>query len=293
MDRSTVARLQALAAAALFSTGGAAIKGCSWSSWQVASGRSAIAALVLIAVFPSWRRCWSPRTLAVGAAYATTLILYVSANKLTTAANTIFLQSTAPLYLLFLGPFFLRERVGRAEWLLTSMIGVGMAMFFVGVEPPQATAPRPVLGNALGAIAGLTWALTILGLRALGRDDAPGRSGAGRAVVAGNLIAAAVCLPFALPFPAPAMTDLAIVGYLGVFQIGLAYVMLTWAVRRLVALEAALLLLLEPVLNALWAWAIHGEQPGPWSTAGCLIILTASLLRAFSSSRSPGAAAAG
>src|SRR3990172_9137079 len=100
-----MSQLQLLAAAVLFSTGGAAIKACTLSSWQIASFRSVIAAVALFLLLPDARRRWTWRAVAVGAAYAATLMLFVLGNKLTTAANTIFLQSTAPLYILLLGPW--------------------------------------------------------------------------------------------------------------------------------------------------------------------------------------------
>jgi len=274
---TTVPRLQILAAALLFSTGGAAIKACSLSNWQLASFRSGIAALALLLVLPGSRRWWRPRTLAVGAAYAATMILYVSANKLTTAANAIFLQSTAPLYLLLLGPWLIQEKVRRQDRLLASSLAVGLALFFVGAEPPQETAPAPVLGNALAAAAGLTWALTLLGLRWLGRRDGQNGDAPEAAVVAGNLIACLFCLPLAWPVVGSRTLDWVLVGYLGVFQIGLAYFFLTRGVRRISALEISLLILLEPVLNAFWTWLVHGEQPGPWSLAGCSLILGSTL----------------
>ncbi len=278
MAANTVPRLQILGAALLFSTGGAAIKACSLSSWQIASFRSGIAALVLLVALPASRRWWQPRTLAVGAVYAATMILYVSANKLTTAANAIFLQSTAPIYMLMLGPWLMQEKVRRKDLLLVSSLALGLAMFFLGVEPPRETAPAPMIGNILGAIAGLTWALTILGLRWLGRRDGQTGGEAEASVVAGNLIAFVCCLPLAWPVVSSRMLDWTLVGYLGVFQIGLAYFFLTRGIRRISALEASLLILLEPVLNAFWAWLVHGEQPGPLSLAGCSLILGSTLL---------------
>ena len=284
------ARLQILLAAALFSTGGAAIKSSSLTSWQIACSRSLIAALVLMLVFPSWRKFWDRKSLMIGCAYAATMILYAVANKLTTAANTIFLQSTAPLYLLFLCPLLLKERARRTEWILTLTIGVGMILFFVGIEAPQRTAPNPALGNTLGALSGVTWALTLLGLRWIGREDLDGKI-VGRSVVAGNLIAFLIALVPAVPFGEVAARDFMIVGYLGFFQVGLAYICVTFGVRKLPALETALLLLLEPVLNAFWAWAVHGETPGKWSLAGCSIILFASVLRAVGGRFRPAKAA--
>jgi drug/metabolite transporter (DMT)-like permease len=270
--------MMVLGAALLFSTGGAAIKATSFSAWQVASLRSGIAALTLALCIPAWRRGWRPRTLAVGAAYATTMVLFVTANKLTTAANTIFLQYTAPLYLLLLAPWVLGERIRPRDVPTIGALGVGLLLFFVGAEPPQITAPDPVRGNWIAVLSGLSWALTILGLRWLGRDDAtPGSEVAGAAVVAGNVLACLFCLPLALPIAAAGAADWVAVSYLGLFQIGLAYVCLTRGVRRLSALETSLLLLCEPVLNAVWAWLLHGEVPGPWALAGASVVLLATV----------------
>lgn len=278
-------RLQLLAAALLFSTGGAAIKACSFDAWQVASLRSAIAAVALLLFLREGRRCWTPPALAVGAAYAATMVLFVAGNKLTTAANTIFLQSTAPLYVAILGPWLLRERVRRTDLLLMLLLAAGLALFFVGVEPPVATAPDPARGNLLAAVAGVSWGLTILGLRRLGTG---GASSPIAAVTAGNVIASLVALPMALPLPGGRPVDWTLVAYLGVFQIGLAYVFLTRGIRGVPALEASLLLLLEPVMNVFWAWLVHGEWPGPWSAAGCAIVLAATSFRALAAARPPG-----
>jgi drug/metabolite transporter (DMT)-like permease len=269
-----------LAAALLFSTGGAAIKATTLDAWQVASLRSGIAALaLLVALRPG--RWWDWRSLAVGVAYAATMVLFVTGNKLTTAANTIFLQSTAPMYLLLLGPLLLGERVRRSQVGFTAVLAVGMALFFVGIDAPGATAPDPLRGNVIAAISGVTWALTIAGLRWLGKS---GGSALG-AVVAGNVCAFAVCLAPALPVHDARPLDVGLIVFLGVFQIGLAYVFLTRGVRHVPALEASLLLLLEPVLNALWAWLLHAETPGPWSTAGCAVILAATVAWSLRGSR--------
>lgn len=280
MPPNPTQRLQVLAAALLFSTGGAVVKACGFGIWQVACFRSSIAALTLALLMPQWRRV-EPRTLLVGVAYAATMIAFVAGNKLTTAANTIFLQATAPMYVLALGPLLLRERIRRADLVLAAVLAAGMALFFVGIEPAQETAPNPLLGNAIAAGSGLTWALTLLGLRWLGRRAGPQTDPAGAAVLAGNAIAGLVTLPLALPVGEAHALDWAIVGYLGVFQIGLAYVFMTRGIRYVPAFEASLLLLLEPVASALWAWLYHGEQPGPWSLAGCALILVATACRAL------------
>lgn len=284
------ARLAVLGAAILFSTGGTAVKATVLSSWQVAGFRCAVAALTLAVLVPGAFRSLSRRTFLVGVFYAATMILYVAANKYTTAANAIFLQSTAPLYVLLLSPRLLGERVRRADFGWMALIALALALFFIGDETPYATAPRPALGNLLGACAGVTWAGTILGLRWLGstelqrRGDLRGRPGAA-AALAGNLIAFVACLPWAFPVTGAGWGDWATVAYLGVFQVGLAYVLLTHGLERVPALEASLLLLLEPAASPLWAWIFHGEVPAAWAWVGGALILTATTGKAVTAER--------
>src|SRR5436305_3461481 len=193
------ARLRVLAAAALVSSGGAAIKAVHLAGWQVACLRSAIAALALFVLVREVRRRPSPRVLGVGLAYAATLILFVLANKLTTAAGAIYLQSTAPLYVLLLSPWLLKEPVRSRDVLYMVVLALGLGLFFVGLDPVSATAPGPLLGNLLSLISGITWALTIMGLRDLGRAAGEeGGSWGPAAAFWGNLFAALACLPLAL-----------------------------------------------------------------------------------------------
>ncbi len=290
MQQTTRARLALIAAAALFSTGGAAIKATSLASWQVAGFRSGIAAVAVLLLVPASRRRWTWRTPVVGVAYAATLLLFVLANKLTTSANAIFLQSTAPLYLLLLGPLLLKEPIRRRDLGFMLAIGVGLACFFVGTEPPVRTAPDPVRGNVLALASSVTWAFTLIGLRWLGStaDGADDGSGSIAAVVAGNLIAFAVALPRALPVLGASSADWLTVGYLGVIQIGLAYVLLSRGIRHVPAFEASILLLCEPVLNPVWSWLVHGERPGAWASLGGAAILGATLVKTGLDSRGGG-----
>ena len=269
-------RLRVLAAAALFSSGGALIKSVSLDAWQVASFRSAVAAVALLLMMPEARRRPTFRVVLVGTAYASTMVLFVLSNKLTTAASAIFLQSTAPLYVLLLSPWLLKERVRAADLVYMAVLGLGMATFFVGLDPVSATAPNPWLGNVLALTSGLTWALTVMGLRALGSG---GEDWGPSSAVCGNLIAFLGCLPLALPVASSRPMDWLMVSCLGVFQIALAYVFLIRGLRQVPALAASLLLLLEPVLNPIWAWMVHGERPGTWSLAGGVLILVATLAK--------------
>lgn len=279
MTERGAGRVQLLAAALLFSTGGAAIKATALGAWQVAGFRSGVAALTFLLLFPAARRGWNARVLAVAAAYAATLILFVLANRLTTAANTIFLQSTAPLYILLFGPLLLGEPVRRRDLAFMTLVGAGLLLFFVGAEAPSATAPDPARGNGLAAASGVTWALTVMGLRWLGRE---GKGDAAVATVAaGNTLAFLATLPLTLPVGETAPADWAIVLYLGVFQIALAYWFVTRAIRHVPALEASVLLLAEPALNPIWAWWIHGERPGRWALAGGTLILGTTTLKTW------------
>jgi DME family drug/metabolite transporter len=140
------------------------------------------------------------------------------------------------------------------------------------------TAPNPALGNLDALASGLTWAGTVMGLRWLGRRSDDPRA-TQPSLVAGNLIAAGAALPLALPVITFNTSDLVILLFLGVFQIGLAYVCLSSGISGVPALEASLLLLLEPVLNPVWAWLVHGEMPTGWALLGGAIIMAATTVR--------------
>jgi drug/metabolite transporter, DME family len=240
-----LSRILVIGAAVLFSTGGAAIKGTGYSGLggglEIAGLRSGIGAAAIALVLPASRRGWTWRTWLVGVAYAATLVLFVTANKQTTSADAIFLQDTAPLYVLLAGFLLLGERArGLDVAVMVALLG-GLSLFVAAPGPALGTAPHPALGNGLALASGVTWAATILGLRWIGRSEGGGGAAAG-AAVAGNLIAFVACLPAAVP-PSGDGTDWLLVAYLGLVQVGLAYVLLTAALRHVPAFEASLLLL--------------------------------------------------
>ena len=273
MDRQT-ARIFVIAAAVLFSTGGAGVKVAAFSGPQVAALRSGIAALALV-LWVRGRLRVTPQVLAIGVIYACMITLYVNATKLTTAAIAIYMQATAPLYLLFLGPLLLKERVRPRDLGFMAALAIGMAVCFVGDVDASATAPDPATGNVLAVLGGVAWACTLLALR--WAERAGPQQGVGlSAVIVGNAMACAASLPFAWPLPANAPAgEWTTVVYLGVVQIGVAYACLTHALRGLPALEVSLLLLLEPVLNPMWTWLFWREDPGVWVLAGGALILAA------------------
>src|SRR5512133_1424128 len=171
-------RLLLLAAALLWSTAGAAIKSCGLGAWQIAGGRSAVAAAFLFLAVRDARARPTLRVLVVAAVYSVTVILFVVATKLTTAANAIFIQDTAPLWVLLLSPLLLRERPTRGELLAVPVYGLGLGLFFL-----DELAPGQLAGNLTALVSGVAFALAIVGLRLL-RHDGPA------ALAWGNVVAA-------------------------------------------------------------------------------------------------------
>lgn len=284
--RSLSPRLQIAIAALLFSTGGAAIKFVDLGGWQIASLRSGVAALVLFLLLPAARRGLTWRAALVGVAYAFTLVCFVLANRLTTSANTIYLQTTAPFFVVLLAPLLLREPVrGRDVPVLLAVLA-GLFLVMSGGDVASGTAPDPARGNMIALGSGFGYALMLCGLRWLGRDDTNPHEAVG-AVVLGNIIAFAVTLPMALPLTGVRPVDWMVIGYLGAFQIGLAYLLVTSGIRRVPTLQVSLLLLIETALNPLWTWLLLGEVPGMAALTGGVIIIGATATQAVVAARRP------
>jgi drug/metabolite transporter (DMT)-like permease len=260
-------RLLILSAALLWSTAGAAIKRSGLDAWQIAGGRSLVAGAFLLLVVRETRVRPTGRVLVVSLAYAVTVVLFVVATKLTTAANAIFIQDTAPLWVLLLSPWLLREVPTKGELLAVPVYAVGLGLFFLD----DLTAGQ-VTGNFAALASGVAFAFSIVGLRLL-RHEGPA------ALVYGNLVAAAVTLPLWTSGPAATAPDLALLVYLGVFQLGLAYLAFSRGVTGTPAIEASLLILLEPVLNPIWTFLFVGERPGPWAVVGGGVVLAATAWR--------------
>jgi drug/metabolite transporter (DMT)-like permease len=260
-------RLLLLAAAVLWSTAGAAIKSIGLDAMKIAGARSLVAAAFLLLAARETRVRPDRRVLLVSVAYAFTVVLFVVATKLTTAANAIFIQDTAPLWVLVLSPWLLGERATRGELLAVPIFGLGLGLFFM-----DELSPGQNLGNLVALASGVAFALSIVGLRTL-RERGPA------ALVWGNLVAAAATLPLWGRGPAATGTDLALLLYLGIFQLGLAYLCFSRGVSGTPAIEASLLILVEPVLNPIWTFLVAGERMGPWAAAGAVVVLLATAWR--------------
>jgi len=257
-------------AAVLWSTGGLFIKLAPMPALAVACGRSLIAGLFYLALLrPNLRLArWT-----TAAAYAACIITFVSATKLTTAANAIFLQYTGPAYVLVLSPFLLDEPFRPIDGLCVALSLAGMSLFFVGqIEAGQLS------GNLLAIASGVFFAFVVVLLR---REAKSGSGNALPSTALGNLVAAAVTLPWALK-AAPEMLSLrggGVLLYLGIVQLGLAYLLFVRGVRRVPAAEASLISMLEPVLNPVWVLIGFGERPGPWAIVGGAIVIAAVVIR--------------
>ena len=269
-------RIQLLAAALLFSTGGAAIKLTNLAGWQISSFRSLIAAMALLVLIPETRRHWTLSTLLAGCTYSGALVFFVLATKLTSAANAIFLQAAAPLYVVLLSPILLQEKMRRSDLPFLVALAAGLILVFYGQPEQSAIAPNPGLGNIFGSVSGVFWGLTLILLRKLSRDGDP--SAGIRTAAAGNVITLLICLPMALQFPFhPSAQDVLALGYLGLFQVALANVILIRGISHIPAVESSAILLAEPALNPLWAWLAAGERQPALALAGGAIILSATL----------------
>jgi drug/metabolite transporter (DMT)-like permease len=269
------ARVQLVASAVCFSTAGAALKACSLDAWEVASFRAAIAGITVFALVPAARHGLGRSAALVAIPYTATALLFVLSNKMTTAASTIFLQSTSPLYIALLGPMLLREKTRRRDLVFMAALAAGLALVLAGTPPPARTAPRPGLGNALALGCGFTVAVMMMGLRRLARHGGGDEAAAPGAVVLGNALTFGAALAFALPIGPARPADWGILLFLGVIQIGAGYALMLAGLRHVPALEATLLMFIEPVLSPLWAWLVHAEHPGAFVLAGGTVILAA------------------
>jgi len=257
-----------LAAALLWSTGGLFIKWTNLSGLELSFYRSFFAVLT-VAFFTRREGLGLNRISAVASLlYAALLILFVLATKKTTAANAIFLQYTAPVYLLILEPLIYKERF-RMRDLLTVLICLGgMALFFVGKLRPE-----DVAGNLLALASGVCFAVYVLMLR----HSKARLVNRASSVIYGNLLAIIMTAPWGIAVLASlGRFDLLTVVFLGVFQLGLSYTLFTYAMSQGVrSLDAGIIGYIEPLLNPVWVFLVLGEKPSKWALVGGAIIITA------------------
>jgi drug/metabolite transporter (DMT)-like permease len=258
------ALLMLAAAAAMWSLGGLLIKLISWNPMAIAGMRSAIAAgTIYLMTGRRPRFTWSPIQMGGAIAYAGTVTFFVVATKLTTAANAVLLQYTAPIYIALLGYWFIRERTTRFDWLIVSLTFGGMLLFFL-----DNLELGTFWGNSFGVFSGISFGLFILCMRKQ-KDGSPMET-----VLLGNLVTAIICLPFMFNSP-PDLRGWGALALLGVFQLGIPYIIYSIAIKHVTAMEAVLIPVMEPLLNPVWVFLIIRELPGPWALAGGIVVISA------------------
>lgn len=251
----------------LWSTGGLFIKATHLSPLEVSFGRSLLATITIV-IFTRKEGLGLNRISAITSVlYAALLILFVVATKLTTAANAIFLQYTAPVYVLILEPLFYKEKFRARDFVTVAVCVAGMSLFFVGKLQAQ-----DLRGNLFALASGVCFALFFLLLR---HSKARQVNRAASAIY-GNLIAVVLCAPafFGALRRGISPEDYARIAYLGIVQLGFAYLLFTLAMARgLRSLDAGIIAYVEPVLNPIWVFLFLGERPSGWAIVGGTIII--------------------
>ncbi|MBK9926734.1 MAG: DMT family transporter [Anaerolineales bacterium] len=259
--------------AVLWSTSGVLVKTLDWQPLAILSARSLFASVVFLVYMrrlPTRFNRW--HLLAAGGSILTQF-LFITSTKLTTAANAIFLQYTAPIYVVLLGYWFLREKPSRTDWISMFVIFLGLLLFF-----GDKLNTNGFYGNLLAILSGVTSAVMIVSFRAQ-KDGAPEES-----FLIASLFTAIVGFPFVVK-ETWTITNWSIIAFLGIFQIGLAFVFFTKAIKHIPALEANLVGTLEPVLNPIWGFLFYGESAGKFALFGGLVVLSGVILSAIGSAK--------
>jgi drug/metabolite transporter (DMT)-like permease len=280
MSERTRAMLLLAATALIWSSGGLAIKLVDLPPLAITGVRSALSALTLAVLFRGKLSLrLTPAQGLAAVSYAALLITNVVATKLTTAANAILLAYTAPVYVALFAPRLLGEKTRPSDWLFILAVLGGMTLFFLDRLSAQGLS-----GNLVAVGSGLCYAGFTLAMRAQ-KDASPVES-----VLLGHVLTAFVGLPFLLQ-GLPSAQDWLGLAYLGVIQQGVSLVLYVWCIKRLGALEAILVMTLEPILNPVWVALGVGELPGLWACLGGAVVVGAVTLRALVQARAADGAA--
>ena len=270
-DRSAHERALLLLAlcGVLWSSAGALIKRVDWNPGAIWSARCAIAAAVLYAIRRPALRGIAPAEWGAAAALAATTGLFIAANKLTTAANAILIQYSAPVWVALFGPWFVGERPTRLDWLAIAVVLGGIALFFLD----QLTFDH-ALGNLVALAAGVSFAAGALTMRRVALiETSTGSIDPVRPLLLGNLLGAAIGAPFWLVAPSPGAVGWGALVALGVVQQAAAYFCYAAAIRNARALDVILVPIIEPILSPLWVALAFGEWPSGWALVGGAIVI--------------------
>lgn len=262
----------------LWSSSGLFIKILSLDAFQILFYRSSIAALTILFIsFIRNKKLNFESDLIsnlCAISFAGILILFVTSNKLTTAANAIFLQFTAPIYLLFLEPVFLKTKFNKKNLITIVICIFGMVLFFFGkLEIGN------IFGNIVAILSGVSFAFFSLFLK--WKKQLHNNPNTINNVVVGNVLVALFCIPFVYDKLALSLTESMILIYMGVIQIGISYIIFNEGIKYVSATESMIIAMLEAIFNPIWVFLGVGEKPSVYAIAGGLIILSAILFHNF------------
>ncbi len=270
LSSKSKATILLICTAILWSKGGFLIKYIQWHPVAIAGGRSILAALIMWAYVKKPKFTWSSIQIMGAIAYALTVILFVIANKLTTAANSILLLYTGPIYVALFSFWFLKEKITTIDWITILTVIGGMALFFM-----EKLSHDGLLGNVIAILAGISFAWLALCLRKQ-KDESPLES-----LILGNILTGIIGLPFFIDSGIPSQQSVIALIVLGVFQLGIPYILYSKAIKHVSALDAVLIPVLEPILNPIWVFLLLGESIGILPMFGGAIIIIAITIRAI------------
>ena len=255
-------------AAVLWSSGGLFIKLISLDAMQLSFFRAGIAAITFALIFRKRILLINKFTLINSIFYSLVLISFVIATKTTTAANAIFLQATAPIYVLIFEPLINKTKYEKSNIITVAVCFIGMLFFFIGeLEPGH------LEGNLVALFSGIMFAAFFLGMK---KNDIKHQQSS---IFFGNVLVTIISIPFILSLDTISLDDLWMLGYLGVFQIAIAYAFFASGLKRVFAVEASIISMIEPVLNPVWVFFGYGEVPSFWAIIGGIIIISAILVK--------------
>jgi drug/metabolite transporter (DMT)-like permease len=253
----------------LWSSAGFLVKLVSWDPFAIAGVRSLIGFLTMLIVIRKPRFTFSFNQVMAAIMYSATMILFITANKMTTSANAVLLQYTEPVFIIILGRWLLTdEKAGVGDWLSIGGVFIGMILFFLDDLSFSGN-----LGNLLAVLSGVTFALTAIFMRRQ-KEGRPADS-----FMLAHIITFAISIPFILSAGVPSVTGMTGLVLLGVFQMGIPSVLYGRGVRGVSAISCALITMIEPVMNPVWVAVFIGELPSARAIAGGCIILGCVLLR--------------
>lgn len=266
MNPKRKAILQMLSCAALWSTAGIFIKLIPWNPFAIAGWRSLIAAATVLIFFKVWKVKYkfTPRSFLIGALMCMTFFAFVLANKLTTAANAIVLQFTSPLFLMVFSSILYREKFRRADIAAVFVTMCGMALFFF-----DRLQPGYLAGNFTAILSGVFVAGMYL---AIGKADEQARMGG---MLLGHIFTALFGVPVIFIVPASiSFSSVLCILALGIFQLGIPYILLTLSSKNCPPLACSLLGAVEPLLNPIWVYIFSGEKPGTFALLGGVVVIS-------------------